>query len=426
MAEVIEGGFTVPMPRMVRVRQIFPREENSVDVLAAMEAMFSGPGFKRLAPGSRIAVAVGSRGIVDVDKIVGGCIRGLIGLGFDPFIVPAMGSHGGATAEGQIQILKGHGITPETMGVPIRSSMEVDKIGELEDGLPVYMDRQALRSDGLIVINRIKPHTGFRGDYESGLLKMLTIGLGKHLGATTYHNYGLDAYSRALPRLGGIVMNATPFIGGIAVTENSYHQIVDLRFVRKDELLDREKQLLLRAKKLMPRIMFDPVNVLIVNDFGKEISGPGMDPNITGRPVSPYVEIDDAPAIDKIAVLNLTPASEGNAVGIGAADVTTKRFVDSMDLGSTYANSIASTFLNSAKIPVYMNNDFEAIQVALKTCTGVRHPHSRIIWIKDTLHLDEIYVSEIFLPEVQNNPNLVRLGDPEPMRFDGNGNLTYS
>jgi hypothetical protein len=425
MAVIMEGGFTIPMPRMARVRQLFRQADQAVDIAKTVDAMFRDERTQRLSPGSRVALAVGSRGIVNIDTIIMACIEKLKEIGVQPFIVPAMGSHGGATAEGQLQMLKGYGITAERMGVPIKSSMNVEKVGVFEDGLPLYMDAEALHSDGIIVINRIKPHTGFRGSHESGLLKMMTIGLGKHLGATTYHNYGLDQYARMLPRIGEILISATPIVGGLAVLEDAYHQTTRLEFLWKEDLIAREEQLLAEAKSLMPKLLVNKIDVLVVNDFGKEISGPGMDPNITGRPVSPYVKIEGVADINKLVVLNLTPGSKGNAVGIGVADVTTRKFIDRMDLGNTYANSITSTFLNSAKIPMYMNNDFEAIQVALKACTGVTHPHSRIVWIQDTLHLDEIYVSETYLQEMESNPQIQVLDEPGAFVFDCDGNLAY-
>ncbi|HEY3425531.1 MAG TPA: lactate racemase domain-containing protein [Negativicutes bacterium] len=425
MSEIIEGGFTVPMPKLAPVKQLFASPNPLLNIETTINDIFLKPGFKNIVPGTSIALAVGSRGIEGIDKVVGLFIKQLKKLGALPFIVPAMGSHGGATAEGQLQVLKNYGITAETMGAPIRSSMKVEKIGTLANGLPVYLDSEALKGDGIIVINRIKPHTGFRGDFESGLLKMLAIGLGKHVGATTFHNCGLDKFAEDLPQIGQLIIDSTPLIGGLAILENAYHQTVGMEFLWAEEILRREKELLLQAKKLMPKILVDNIDVLIVNDFGKEISGPGMDPNVTGRPVSPYIKLDNVINISKLVVLNLTPASKGNAVGIGVADVTTKKFVDSIDLEYTYANSITSTFLNSAKIPIYLNNDFEAIQVALKACPLVTHPNSRVVWIKNTLQLDQIFVSEALLPEIKGKSDLKITGEPKAMEFDKNGNLSY-
>lgn len=425
MAKIIEGGFNVPLPKMVPIQQLF-LSSKAVNIDTVLQQTFmDNDRCSRIKPNSNIAIAVGSRGIQNIKQIVFELIQRLKKIGVKPFIVPAMGSHGGATAEGQEKILAEYGLTSDSMGVPIKSSMKTRLIGSLEDGVPIYLDEQALNSDGIIVVNRIKPHTGFRADYESGLLKMMVIGLGKHQGATIFHNYGLDKLGDNLPIIGQIIMERAPIIGGLAIVENSYHEVTHLEFIWHEDILSREKELLKIAKKLLPKIQVDDIDILIVNDFGKEISGPGMDPNVTGRPVSPFVKIKDSITLQKIVVLNLTEASEGNAVGIGMADVTTKKFVDRIDFGYTYANVIASTFLNAGKIPVYLNNDFEAIQVALKTCRNVKHPQSRIVWIKNTMRLDRIFVSEALLEEIGNRPNMKIAGKPMPMSFDEDGNILY-
>ncbi|HSR12490.1 MAG TPA: lactate racemase domain-containing protein [Thermodesulfobacteriota bacterium] len=426
MALVIDGGLEVALPRMVPVRQKFAVTEIP-NIAAEMEKIFARQAkMKGIKKGARIAVTSGSRGINSIDKIIHAIVQELKRAGASPFVVPAMGSHGGATAEGQLKILAGYGITDETMGVPVRSSMEVKKLGELKNGVPVYLDRLAAESDGIVIVNRVKPHTAFKSDYESGLLKMLAIGLGKHKGATAFHSNGIDRFGELLPQLGQVVMDNAPVLFGVAVIENAYDHPAKFEVVWKEDLIRREKELLAEAKTLMPKILLDNLHALIVHEIGKEISGSGMDPNITGRSSSPHFKKPDALKVEKIVVLNLTPASKGNACGIGVADVTTKRFVNSMDLDYTYVNAITSGLLATARIPLNMPTDKEAIQLALKTCPGVKHPETRIVWIKNTLSLERIYASEPLLPEIRKNPQLEILGEARPMNFDAEGTLVMA
>ncbi len=426
MALVIEGGLDILIPRMIPIRQKFLGPEIK-DVGEEIKRLFSQDGrMKKIKKGSRIAVTAGSRGIHSIDRIIHALVKELQALGTNPFIVPAMGSHGGATAEGQRKVLAEYKITEETMGVPIESSMEVEKVGELANGVPVYLDRIALQSDGIVVVNRVKPHTAFKADYESGLLKMLAIGLGKHKGATAFHTCGVDEFGALLPQLGKVVMDNAPVLFGLATIENAYDHPARLEIVWKEDLIRREKDLLAEAKALMPRILLDNLHLLIVHEIGKEISGSGMDPNITGRSSSMHFHKPDALKTEKIVVLNLTPASKGNACGMGVADVTTKRFVDSINLDYTYVNAVTSGILATARIPIHMPTDREAIQLALKTCSRVRHPETRIVWIRNTLSLEKIFASEPLLPEIQKNSQIEILGDPRPMPFDEKGSLMFS
>ena len=425
MALVIEGGLDIAIPRMVPIRQKFPGPEIK-DVAAEIKQLVARDGrMKEIKKGSRIAITAGSRGIHSIDKIIGAVVKELQALGAQPFIVPAMGSHGGATAEGQRKVLAEYGITDGTMGVPVQSSMETEKIGELANGVPVYLDRIALKSDGIVVVNRVKPHTAFKADYESGLCKMLAIGLGKHKGATAFHSCGMDEFGELLPQLGKVVLDNAPVLFGLAVIENAYDHPAKLEIVWKETLVKREKELLAEAKGLMPRILLDNLHLLLVQEIGKEISGSGMDPNITGRSASPHFHKPDALKVEKIVALNLTAASKGNACGIGTADVTTKKFVESMNLDYTYVNAITSGVLATARIPLQMPTDREAIQLALKSCARVKHPETRIVWIKNTLSLEKLYASEPLLAEIRKNSQIEILGDPRPMPFDGNGGLSY-
>lgn len=425
MALVIEGGLEVPLPRIIPVRQKFPAREIS-SIAEDIKRLFQQDGkVKTLKKGARIAVSVGSRGINSIDKIVHALVQELLGLRMKPFIVPAMGSHGGATAEGQRKVLEGYGITEKTIGIPIISSMEVKKLGELDDGTPVYLDREALGSDGIVIVNRVKPHTAFKADYESGLLKMLAIGLGKHKGATAFHSCGVDQFGKLLPQLGKVVIDNAPVLFGLAILENAYDRPTRFEIVWKEDIVAREKELLGEAKSLMPKVLLNDLHLLIVQEMGKEISGSGMDPNITGRSSSRHFHMADALRTERIAVLNLTPASKGNASGIGVADITTKKLVDSIDLDYTYVNAITSGILPTARIPIHMPTDREAILLSLKTCPRLKHPESRFVWIKNTLSLERIYASEPMLPEIQRNPQLEVMGDPRPMPFDSQGNLLW-
>jgi hypothetical protein len=426
MALIIEGGLNLPMPRMVPVRQKFSDAEIK-NIPAEIKALFQREErVKKIKKGSRIAVAVGSRGINSIDKTVHSLVQELKQLGAQPFIVPAMGSHGGATAEGQRKVLAGYGITEEAMGVPIRSSMEVEEVGKLDNGVPVYLDKEALSSDGIVVVNRVKPHTAFKAEYESGLIKMLAIGLGKHKGATAFHSCGMDMFGELLPQLGKVVLAKAPILFGLAIIENGYDHPARFEIVWNGDIVQREKALLVEAKALMPRIIPDQLDLLIVHELGKEISGSGMDPNITGRSSSPFFRKPDALKVQRIAVLNLTAATKGNATGLGMADITTKKVLDAIDLDYTYINAITSGVMAAARIPINVPTDYEAIQVALKTCFRVNHPESRIVWIQNTLALEKIAASETLLPEIRKNQQLEVLGDPQPMKFDEKGNLLLS
>jgi len=426
MALVIEGGLDIPIPRMVPIRQKFPGPEIK-DIGDEIKRLFSKDDrVKKIKKGSRIAITAGSRGINSIDRIIHALVKEIQALGARPFIVPAMGSHGGATAEGQRKVLAEYKITEETMGVPVQSSMETEKIGQLANGVPVYLDKTALGSDGIVVVSRVKPHTAFKADYESGLCKMLAIGLGKHKGATAFHSCGMDEFGELLPQLGKVVLDNAPVLFGLGIIENAYDHPARFEIVWKENLVKREKDLLAEAKSLMPKILLDNLHLLLVQEIGKEISGSGMDPNITGRSASPHFRKPDALKVEKIVALNLTAASKGNACGIGTADVTTKKFVDSINLDYTYVNAITSGVLATARIPLHMPTDREAIQLALKTCSRVKHPETRIVWIKNTLSLEKIFASEPLLPEIRKNPQIEVLGDPRSMPFDGRGNLVVS
>jgi|WetSurMetagenome_2_1015567.scaffolds.fasta_scaffold18757_4 hypothetical protein len=425
MALIIEGGLDLPLPRMIPVRQKFS-DSQIPDIQGEIEGLFRRDGrMKRIRAQSRIAVAVGSRGIHAIDRITLAVVGELKRLGASPFIVPSMGSHGGATAEGQRKVLANFGINDETMGVPVVSSMETVQVGSLEDGTPVWLDREALAADGIVVINRIKPHTAFVGDYESGLLKMVAIGLGKHRGATVFHSCGMDRFAELIPQLGRVVLAKAPILFGLAIIENAYDRPARFEIVWNEDMIGRERALLAEARALMPRVIPGNLDVLIVHEIGKEISGSGMDPNITGRSSSPFFRRENSLKVQRIVVLNLSKASGGSAMGIGLADFTTDKVVKSMNIDTTWINCITAGVTASGKIPIHMPTDREAILLALKTCARVQHPQSRIVWIKNTLALERIRVSEPLLPDIGAHPQIEITGDTAPMPFDAKGTLLF-
>ncbi|MDI3529293.1 MAG: hypothetical protein PWQ23_1112 [Thermoanaerobacter sp.] len=410
----------VKIPKFLKVRQVFsaPVVENINDTVVRE---LSNEKIKQLLkPGMKVAVAVGSRGITNLAKIVKATIDFLKSQGVEPFIIPAMGSHGGATAEGQKQVLAEFGITEQTMGVPILSSMDVEQIGVVE-GTPVYIDKYALAADGVVLVNRIKPHTAFRGIIESGLIKMSVIGLGKQKGAEACHQLSMKNFDQRLIQFSKIIFEKANILFGVAILENAYHQTAQIQAIPGSEILEREPKLLETAKSLMPKILFNPLDILIVDEIGKDISGDGMDPNVTGRFSTKfaYGELE----VERIVVLGLTKETEGNGNGIGAADITTMRVYENINMAKTYINAITAAFPPTVRIPMVMPNDEYAIKCAIKTSYCLNSEQLRIVRIKNTLYLNEIYISEALLPEAMNNPQIEILSNPEPLKFDENGNL---
>ncbi|EAX48881.1 conserved hypothetical protein [Thermosinus carboxydivorans Nor1] len=411
----------VPLPRLVKVYQKFSAAQ-VVDLPQTLRQELAKPGVgDRIRPGMRIAVAVGSRGIAEIQTITRVTVEEIKRRGGEPFIVPAMGSHGGATAEGQRQVLANLGITEDSIGCPIVSAMDVVEVGRLANGLPVLIDKNAYEADGIVVINRIKPHTAFHGPCESGLVKMITIGLGKQKGADACHAYGFKHMAEHVVEMAKIKLARTRILFGVATVENAYDCVAKIAAVPAEEIIATDQQLLKEAKAHMPRIMFDPIDVLIVDRIGKEISGDGMDPNITGRYPTPYAS--GGPVINKLVVLDLTEKTHGNANGIGAADFTTRKLVDKIDWEYTYANALTSTICEPIRIPMVLASDKEAILAAIKTSYARDLAAVRLVRIKDTLHLGEIYISEALLAEARANPNVEIGSEPMAMQFDAQGNL---
>ncbi|MDN4595122.1 lactate racemase domain-containing protein [Polycladomyces subterraneus] len=412
----------VPLPRMVRVRQRFD-DSRLEDWERELIRQLQQPDVRgRLSRGIRVAVAVGSRGIARIDEVTRVVVTELRKAGASPFIVPAMGSHGGATAEGQRAVLAKLGIREETVGAPILSSMEVVRVDTLPNGLPVYADRAAAEADAIVVINRIKPHTAFRAKIESGLMKMISIGLGKQKGAEVCHRLGFGQMAENIVTMGRVLIARLPIIFGVALVENAYDELCHVEVVLSEQIETREPTLLEMAKSRMPRLLFPDLDVLVIDRIGKNISGDGMDPNITGRYPTPYAR--GGPRVNKMVVLDLTPETGGNANGVGTADFTTQRLVDRMDKVATYANGLTSTVVAPTKIPTTLPNDRLAVQAAVKTCNILDPYRVKLVRIRDTLHLGEIRISETLLPEAERHPDVEVLSQPEPMSFDREGNFT--
>ena len=411
-------------PRMVRIQQHFMTSPIK-DIPAKVRTEIAGiQPHEIIARGDTVSITAGSRGIANLAVIMAGIVRELKKIGAKPFIIPAMGSHGGATPEGQKKILRHYGITKKRMGVPVKSSLSVVQVATTPDGIPVYLDRNASKADHIVVVNRVKPHTDFKGKFESGLMKMMVIGLGKQKGADHYHNVIVRrGHYPVLLSVAREILQRCPIAFGVALVENQRDETQIIRAIPAAEIEATEYQLLKKAKRLFPRIPVNPIDLLIVDRMGKEISGTGMDQNVIGRSVIPYHRPSIKNDIMRIFVRDLTADSEGNATAIGNADFTTKRLVDKIDHHATYMNAVTSSCPEAVRIPPYYDSDREAIDTALKTIGPVEPQHTRIVHILDTLRLEELYVSEVMLPEVEKNKDISVNGSPVPMKFDAKGNL---
>jgi hypothetical protein len=415
------------LPRMVEVRQKIssPRLDDPVAETRKELERLGLPD--KIKPGFRIAVTAGSRGIAHISEILRTIVEEVKKAGGDPFIVPSMGSHGGSTPEGQIAVLRALGITSETVGAPIHSSMEVEEVGRLRNGSPVYVDRKALEADGIIVVGRVKPHTDFKDKIESGLMKMMVIGLGKQKGAEMIHHYKREGYHELLPEAARLILAKAPIMLALAIVENGHHETAIVKAIQPIDIENEETALLEKAKALLARIPFREIDVLIVEEMGKEISGTGMDTNVTGRFWISGEKDSLVPTITSIVVLDLSDETHGNAIGIGLADLTTQRLVSKIDYQSTFVNSLTTCFPLTAKTPVFLPNDRDAITMAVQI-SGLSSPQeARVVRIKNTQELDKIWISENILETIRTNAELHdRLeitSEPREMQFDVLGNL---
>ena len=399
---------------MVKIRRLFNKDriENPRETVI-LKLRESGL-LSRIKSGSRIAVTAGSRGIAGIPVILRAVVDELKRAGAEPFIVPAMGSHGGGTAKGQLEMLESLGITVESVGAPVLSSIETVKLGKTSSGAPVYMDRNTYESDGIVVVNRIKLHTAFHGRIESGLCKMVAVGLGKREGAETGHRLGLGEVIVECFRLAQKKVN---IILGVAILENSRDETLDIRVVPPEDFESVDSELLERCRNILLRIPVSEFDILIVDEMGKNISGTGMDTNVIGFWRRFGGEKD--PDYKTLIVLSLTPESRGNAMGIGLADLTTRRLVDSVDYNATYANAITSQWA-LGRIPITLENDRECLRIALeKHDPGL----ARLVRIKNTLDLEELFVSENLAPSLKTRDDIEIIGKPAPMQFNSGGFL---
>ncbi|MGD2124774.1 MAG: lactate racemase domain-containing protein [Desulfobacteraceae bacterium] len=411
-------------PNMYRIRQILdvPKVESIEKTLT--EELESIKISSRIKAGARIAITAGSRGIANIDLILKHLVHILRENGAEPFLVPSMGSHGGGTAEGQAEILKSLNITEELVGAPIVSSMEVVEIGRSRFGFPVLVDKQAAEADGVVVVNRIKPHTEFEGPIESGLIKMLAIGLGKHKGCLEVHKQTVHyGYREVIPEIGRIILEKLPVLFGIGLIENVYDETAFMRALLPSQFLKEEKKLLAEARRLMARLPFDRIDILIVDEMGKNISGTGMDTNVVGRIMFIGENEPDHPRITRIVVLDLADESHGNAIGVGLADYTTQRLADKIDARATATNSIAGMTPEKGRTPLALPTDKEAIDAALTTIGSVKPEAVRIVHIKNTLEIAGLDISDALLDELQGRDDLKLLEDLGPLAFDESGDL---
>ena len=404
---LMEEEYRYKLPAMHRVRQMFRRQTISDVEGVVREQLMKVEITGKVKPDMKVAVAVGSRGIKNLFTIVKTTIEFLKQQGAKPFIISAMGSHGGGNEEGQREVLAGYGITEEALGVPVITTVDVIKLGETNKKIPVYFDRAASEADLIIPINRIKLHTDFVGPLQSGLCKMLVIGLGNQKGCSSIHEEDPEAFAETIEAAARIIIQKMPVGFGVAIMENAYDETTHIEAIPRECFVEREKELVKHTKENMPCIQIEAADVIVVDEIGKNVSGAGFDPNILGRSSVLTTYVLHIPQFQKMVLLDLTDESHGNAIGLGAFDVITKNVYEKMDMESTYANSIACKCVSDVKIPLITKDADEAIRVALKACRNVDREHARIIRIKNTLQLEYIEVSDALLDEVEHNPNLI-------------------
>ena len=425
-AKVLEN---FPLPAVALARQIFSAVDVE-DVNAELAKALASPATKAVKPGMRIAITAGSRGFANFVPILRGLVEFVKSKGAEPFVVPAMGSHGGATAEGQKHMLSLLGVTEDSVGCPIHAGMETVEVCTLENGMSVRIDKYAHEADGIILYNRIKPHSAFRAPIESGVAKMLSIGLGKQSGAENCHLWGFKHMGHLVEEMAEAKLQTCKVLFGVGTIENAYDRLSRIVVMAPESLIAEEKEYLKEAMGNLPRLPLGPLegmlasgplDVLIVDEVGKEYSGAGMDPNITGRPCSPAMS--GGPDVTRICVLDVSAKSNGNANGVSQADVITDRLFTKFDREAVYMNCITSGLLRAGAIPVAMPDDKSAIRAAVRSCESQTPGAIRMIRIPNTLQLEFLYVSEAMLPELKHRPGIEIMSEAAPMRFDEEGTL---
>ena len=412
-------------PQMFRIRQHFdaPRVDDIAGSVRDEIAKINPSSV--IKPGQTVAITAGSRGVANIDTIIKTVVEEMKAIGAAPYIVPAMGSHGGGTAEGQTQVLAGYGITEGTMGCPIKSSMDVVQIGVSDFGMPIYFDKHASEADHVIVINRIKPHTGFAGEIESGLMKMMLIGLGKHKGASVYHRAIIHhSFDKIVRLVGKVVREEMPITFGVATLENGYDETALIEAIPAADFEEREKVLQAISKEWCPSLPFDDVDLLIIDEMGKNISGSGMDTNVIGRKRNDRRAMgDETPRVLRIFVRDLTEATHGNATGIGMAEFTTRRLVDKIDYHATYTNVITGQHVSAGAVPLHCDTDAEVLDIALESIGLIAPEDARVLWIPNTLDLGEVEASEAYLAQADIRDDLEILTGLRPLETEADGNL---
>ena len=408
-------------PPIARVRQSIPQPRVK-DVPGTVRALILESRLRdRVKPGGTIAVGVGSRGITVIPSVAKAAVETLKEMGFKPFIVAAMGSHGGATPDGQRQLLAGYGVTAESMGVEVKTDMNTVVLGTNPVGLPIYFDKNAYEADGVVLLNRVKPHTDFHATYESGVLKMLVIGLGKRDGATQVHKLGLRGLQEVLPAVGRFLVANTKFALGLAIIENAEDMPAEIVLLEPETILETEPKLLDRARQLMGRLPFDQIDVLVVGELGKNYSGAGLDPNVIGRLMIETQNDFDRPVVTRLVVLDASDETHGNIVGVGFADLTTERLLAKLDPVPFRVNILTSCCLERGRIPIALPTDRDVFEAALDTCWRIDPSEARLVIIPNTLELNTMWVSAPLEAELQAHPHLTRETDYSPPPFSADG-----
>jgi hypothetical protein len=410
-------------PPLARVRQSIPQPRLD-DIPGTIDRLIRSSRFQeRVRPGGTVAVGIGSRGIHGIAGIARAIVDTLLALGYQPFIVAAMGSHGGATADGQRELLAGYGVTTEAMGVPVKTDMDSVIVGTNSVGLPIYFDKNALGADGILLAGRVKPHTDFHATYESGVLKMLVIGLGKREGATQVHKLGIRGLVEILPGVGRFLVQNTPFALGLAILENADDLTADIVPLEPENIFDEEPKLLDRARSIMGRLPFEQIDVLVVGELGKNYSGAGMDPNVIGRLLVETQPDFPSPMVTRLAVLDVSDESHGNIVGVGFADLTTERLVSRLDPEPFRINVLTSCFLERARIPITLPTDRDVLAASLDTCWRLEWSQSRMVVIPNTLEVNSFWVTRPLQAEVDAHAHLSFETDFLPIPFLNDGSL---
>jgi len=416
--------FSLETIKMRKVKQIFC-QDSIPDIPEYIHQAFKSSDLpNRIKPEDKIDITVGSRGITNIKSIAQQIINELMALKTRPFILAAMGSHGGATSQGQKEILGSYDITEKEMGIPILSSMETTQIGTIKNQIPVYFSTEAMALDGIIALNRVKLHTDFKSDVmESGMSKILVIGLGKRDGAESIHSLGVYGLKNIIPQAAKLIIEKAPIIQGIGIVENGFDETMEIKFSPPEHIITTDNQLLKKCKEVFPSLPCENIDVCLVQEMGKNISGTGLDTNVIGRLDIHGEKEVGKPKINKLVVFDITEQSHGNALGVGLSDVTTRKLVNKINFITTYANTITSTFLNRAKIPITAETEREAVEIALKTCWQPNRNKVRLLIMKNTLDLEYLYVSESIWNDIKNNKNIKSCGSWEQLSFTNDGEM---